>query len=238
MLKDASSGAPRGRGRGRRAKRAAAAAVNGAGACNLWLGRDRLRVAMVQELYMGGAVLAEAGERRDVDPRRLAETYAARGPAIRRFLRGLLGERAAADDATQETFARAFTRLANVEDPARLTPWLFGIARHVALEMRRERRRTVDLGEHEAPEPAHHDTPERALLGREAVGVIDCALARLSTDRRAVLLLRLDHGVSYDDIAALMDWSLAKTKVEIHRARAVLREELARYEEEGDRDGR
>ena len=169
------------------------------------------------------------------DPASLAVTYTERAPGIRRFLHGLLGELAAADDATQETFARALRRVDTLRDPARVTPWLFGIARNVALEVRKERRRAgrlvdgdVDLDEaQDAHDPV---TPESTLLGREAVRVVDRALARLSTDRRAVLMLRLDHAVSYEDIADLMGWTLAKTKVEIHRARTVLREELARYE--------
>jgi RNA polymerase sigma-70 factor (ECF subfamily) len=45
-----------------------------------------------------------------------------------------------------------------------------------------------------------------------------------------VLLLRLDHGLAYEDIAELMGWSLPKVKVELHRARQVLREELSKYQ--------
>ncbi|MDB4944722.1 MAG: hypothetical protein JWP97_4256 [Labilithrix sp.] len=169
--------------------------------------------------------------------RALAATYAVRAPGIRRFLHGLLGEAAAADDATQETFARACVRMDTLRDPDRIAPWLFGIARNVALETLKERRRRRRLVDPDADvddgnEGADHVTPESTLLGREAVGVVDRALARLSTPRRAVLMLRLDHAIAYEDIAELMGWSVAKTKVEIHRARAVLREELARYEGE------
>jgi RNA polymerase sigma-70 factor (ECF subfamily) len=191
-------------------------------------------VASIPDAWFASPV-AEPCARTAVDPAHLAATYADRAPGIRRFLHGLLGELAAADDATQETFARALRRLETLHDPARLTPWLFGIARNVALEVRKERRRAgrlvdTELDVDDALEAADLNTPESALLGREAVRVVDRALARLSTDRRAVLMLRLDHAVSYDDIAELMGWTLAKTKVEIHRARAVLREELARYE--------
>ena len=42
-----------------------------------------------------------------------------------------------------------------------------------------------------------------------------------------MLLLRLDHGLSYDEIAGLMGFSVAKVKVEIFRAREVLRETMA-----------
>ncbi len=169
------------------------------------------------------------------DPALLAAVYSEHGPGIRRFLQGLLGDRAAADDALQETFARAFRRMDTLRDPERIAPWLFGIARNVALEARKARRRIGRLLDPE-PEPGeeHHGsdlhTPEADLLGREAAGVVDRALDRLSTDRRAVLMLRLDHGLSYDDIAGLMGWTLGKVKIEIHRAREVLREELSGYE--------
>jgi RNA polymerase sigma-70 factor (ECF subfamily) len=46
-----------------------------------------------------------------------------------------------------------------------------------------------------------------------------------------MLLLRLDHGMSYDDIAVTMGCSLAKVKIEIFRAREVLRATMAEYEE-------
>ena len=173
------------------------------------------------------------------DPALLAAVYSEHGPRIRRFLQGLLGDRAAADDALQETFARAFRRMDTLRDPERIAPWLFGIARNVALEARKARRRIgrllePDRGEGGEPREDHegsdHRTPEADLLGREAAGVALRALERLSTDRRAVLMLRVDHGLSYDDIAGLMGWTLAKVKIEIHRAREVLREELGDYE--------
>lgn len=168
---------------------------------------------------------------------KLAALYSEHAPAVLRFLHGLLGDRAAAADATQETFARAFRRLHTLCEGDRIAPWLFGIARNVSLEQRRARRRRVrifapDLGEEGTPSEAHADdrTPETELLGREAVSVVSAALAQLSEERRAVLLLRLDHGLAYEDIAKLMDWSLPKVKVELHRARQVLREELSRYQ--------
>lgn len=169
------------------------------------------------------------------DPAPLAAVYSEHGPGIRRFLQGMLGDRAAADDALQETFARAFRRMDTLRNPERIAPWLFGIARNVALEARKARRRSGRLLHLEAEPREDHEgsdphTPEAELLGREAARVVDRALERLSADRCAVLMLRLDHGLSYDDIAGLMGWSLGKVKIEIHRAREVLREELSGYE--------
>lgn len=160
--------------------------------------------------------------------------YARQAPRIHRFLRDLLGDPALAADATQETFARAYQRHRDIlRDEERAVPWLFGVARHVSLELRKARARagrvfvTGDGRDADAPSAG---TPEGDALGREAARVIDRALGRLSEERRAMLLLRLDHDFAYEQIAELMGVSLAKVKVEIHRARIVLREAIDEYQ--------
>ena len=63
----------------------------------------------------------------------------------------------------------------------------------------------------------------------EADRVLATALQSLSEDRRAALLLRIDHDLGYGDIATAMGWPLQKVKNEIHRARLQLREQLLPY---------
>ena len=172
-----------------------------------------------------------------------AALYAAHGARIHRFLGDLLGDRALAADATQETFVRAFRHHDAFDESRAIAPWLFGIARNVSLEMRRARhraRRVIcssgergDDGYRPEQREASGGSPESQLLGREAVRVVQAAMERLSEDRRAMLLLRLDHNLSYDDISGLMGFSVAKVKVEIFRARAILRETMADYERGG-----
>jgi RNA polymerase sigma-70 factor (ECF subfamily) len=154
---------------------------------------------------------------------------------VHRFLRDVLGDPALAADATQETFVRAFRRVATLPVDARLAAWVFGIARHVSLELRRARGRAgrvvvaADPGADEEVPVDDTRNPEAQLLDREAIRVVACALDGLSEDRRAVLLLRLDHGLAYEEIAELMGWSLSKVKVEIFRAREKLRAALDAY---------
>ncbi|HEY1690965.1 MAG TPA: RNA polymerase sigma factor [Polyangiaceae bacterium] len=176
-------------------------------------------------------------EREDVPCGRsaLEGMYPVLAPRVHRFQCDLLGDAALASDATQETFVRAFRRVGELPTGTRLAPWVFGIARHVSLELRRARGRIrrvlvpTDDGSHADVPDRTARSPEAQLLDREAVDVVARALDALSEDRRAVLLLRLDHGLSYDDIAGLMAWTLAKTKVEIFRAREVLRATLEEY---------
>lgn len=164
----------------------------------------------------------------------LAALYARHSSSVHRFLCDLLGDAALAADATQETFVRAFRRLDVLRASARPAPWLFGVARNVSLELRKARRRARRVFEAEGARasdaPSPRASPEAELLGQEAARVISSALARLDEDRRAALLLRLDHGLAYEEIASLMGWSLAKVKIEIFRAREVLRESLREYE--------
>jgi RNA polymerase sigma-70 factor (ECF subfamily) len=165
----------------------------------------------------------------------LEAQYAELAPRVHRFQRDLLGDATLATDATQETFIRAFRRVGELAPGTRLAPWVFGIARNVCLELRRARgrlRRVVV----DSPAPVQAQvadraqrTPEAELLDREALVVVERALERLSEDRRAALLLRLDHGLAYEDIAQLMGWSLAKVKVEIFRAREILRSTMSAY---------
>jgi len=148
--------------------------------------------------------------------------------SVRRFLRDVLRDTPAADEATQETFVRAHSMLPRLEQRARMKAWLLGIARNVAFEHRRARRDDLDLDDAEAPIHAviPSPDPEKLLLDRELERHFDAALGTLSSTRRAALVLRLDHGLSYEEIGQLMGWTLPMVKNEIHRARLKLREAM------------
>lgn len=181
------------------------------------------------------AEFAEAREQSAACDRRwIAAVYAQHGASVHRFLCDLLGDSTAAADAMQETFARAFDRIDRLNRRERVAPWLFGIARNVSREVRKARRRSDrTIAAHDGHAQHDHEvrtTPEGELLSREAATLLQAAMARLPEDRRAAMLLRSDHGLSYEEIAVLMHWSLAKVKVEIFRAREQLRETLKNYE--------
>jgi len=152
-------------------------------------------------------------------------------PGVRRFLGDLLRDDSAADEGTQETFVRAHQKLGTLSQSSMLQGWLIGIARMVFMEhLRRKRRDRPQLAaENEPVQIDRAPSPEAALLGAEADRVLEGALEQLSADRRAALLMRLDHGLGYGDIAEAMSWPLQKVKNEIHRARLQLRARLAEY---------
>ena len=149
--------------------------------------------------------------------------------SVRRFLRDLVRDADLADDATQETFTRAHVQLPRLGERDRFKPWVFGIARNVAFEVKRVRQHQPLETEEDELLPAAvlpAPDPERTLLDRELEGQLTSALSELSEPRRAALLLRLDHGLSYDEIASAMGWTLPMVKNEIHRARLALRAAL------------
>ena len=167
------------------------------------------------------------------DPEAFRVIFDRESPGVRRFLGDLLRDDAAADEGTQETFVRAHHRLGTLEQANKLQGWLFGIARMVFLEQIRRKRRDAPLpGPEEDRFPFQADrgaSPEAVLLSAESDRMLDGALADLSEERRSALLMRIDHGLGYGEIASAMGWSLQKVKNEIHRARLQLRSRLAGY---------
>ena len=157
--------------------------------------------------------------------------YDAHARSVRRFLGDLLRDDAGADEATQETFVRAHAKLETLREGDKVLPWLFGIARNVFYEELRARKRhlrSIDEEERDE-EPSTSPSPEGMLLGAEADAKLAEALAELGEERRAALVLRIDHGLDYDEIAEVMGWPLSKVKNEIHRARLTLRTRLSKY---------
>ncbi|HEY2744170.1 MAG TPA: RNA polymerase sigma factor [Polyangia bacterium] len=158
--------------------------------------------------------------------------YESHARSVRRFLGDLLRDDASADEATQETFVRAHSRLATLREGDKVLPWLFGIARNVFYEELRARKkhlRSIDDDDERMQEPDQAPSPEGMLLGAEADAKLNEALAELGEERRAALVLRIDHGLDYDQIAEVMGWPLSKVKNEIHRARLTLRTRLSKY---------
>lgn len=145
--------------------------------------------------------------------------------SVRRFLSDLLRNQDKADDATQETFARAHAQLLKLTAEIRFKPWVLGIARNVAFEALRVKAHGAfeeDVsGVPDAVIPSPN--PEQVLLDAELHAHFTAALEALSPERRAALLMRVDHGLTYEEIAQTLGWTLQTVKNEIHRARLKLR---------------
>lgn len=153
--------------------------------------------------------------------------------AIFRFLLGMAGDPAEAEDLTQETLLRAHTRLASLEDETKLVPWLYRIATNIARDRFRQaswRRRQEPL-ELEGSESglAVVDAGPRLDKVMEQREMSDCVrgyLEGLSDAYRTVILLHDLQGLTNPEIAAFLGVSVDAVKIRLHRARSKLRAAL------------
>ena len=149
------------------------------------------------------------------------------------FLYHQVNDRSLAEELAQETFVRAYRNLNYLKDDARLSTWLFGIARNVAREATRQtikNERNVALDEPETLNlQALGATPDGAMLDRELNQTIRQALAGLDEDKRMVFSLKIFHEKSYEEISAITGHSIGKLKTDLHRARAEMRKRLEPY---------
>jgi RNA polymerase sigma-70 factor (ECF subfamily) len=149
------------------------------------------------------------------------------------FLQNLIGKHDVAEELTQETFVRAYRNFNSLRDEARLSTWLFGIAKNIAREAFRAKRWTdVSLESDESPTASLRDgrpSPDAALLDQELSEVICKALARLDRDKRMVFSLKVFQECSYEEIVEITGFSLAKVKTDIHRAKAEMRRHMRPY---------
>ena len=157
--------------------------------------------------------------------------------ALFRVARHLTGRDGDAEDLVQETFARALGSQSQFAPGTNLRAWLFRILRNCHIDAYRRARRSpvrAAISDDDGPDvatPAHDplrgDEELDRLRGLVAED-IEAALASLSIDARAVVLLDLE-GLTESELALAMDCSVGTIKSRLSRARAVLRKRLSDY---------
>ncbi len=159
------------------------------------------------------------------------------GPGVRTYLGHLVRDRALAEDLTQEVFLKVFTRLETREQGRSFVVWLLRIARNEALDHLRRRGMhqrlvaSVRAGVGRLARVVHRQParPEEELAHGELLVALDRALVELPESQRSAFLLREQDGLSYEEIAAVMDCSPKTVSTRLHRARRALREILAEH---------
>ncbi|MCU1389467.1 MAG: sigma-70 family polymerase sigma factor [Ilumatobacteraceae bacterium] len=149
---------------------------------------------------------------------------------LRYFLRATAGDRALAEDLTQETFVAAVRAAKDGHPDAMTWPWLIGVARHKLVDHHRRAFRTErKLGRAHAATPSA-STVHHVQLSDET-GVV-AQLRALSPTHRLVLVLRYVDDLPVQEVADLIGRSLRATESIIVRARTALglslTEEVAR----------
>lgn len=159
------------------------------------------------------------------------------------YVRRLVGNDTDAEDITQEVFLKALISLHAFRAESSLQTWLFRIATNLCRDLLRRRqrergwfslwRRAEDEAEGGADSlleiPDHEGNPERQLLREELNYLLQCAIERLPTAMREVLILHDLEALSYEEIAQALGIPLGTVKSRLFHARARLREALASY---------
>jgi RNA polymerase sigma factor (sigma-70 family) len=145
-------------------------------------------------------------------------------PRLLAFCRHMLGSLEDAEDALQEVLSSAYTAIRADERTIAVRPWLYRIARNRCLtQLQRPRPTLAELpedGEAGVPTPAASETLDR----REELRAMIADVQRLPESQRAALLLRQIDSLSYEQIAATLDTSVAGVKSLLVRARISLAE--------------
>ncbi len=144
------------------------------------------------------------------DEAAFAELYDLYAPPVYNYLLRLVNESAVAEDILQEVFLALWRGARNFRAEAQVKTWLLRIAHHQAVSWLRRKRAVLwsdDELDQEAAESIEDD-----LTGSWQIDQLRGALARLSPKHRAVIELTFVHGLSYLEIAQVMNCPIGTVK--------------------------
>ena len=167
------------------------------------------------------------------------------------FLRRFVGEQAV-EDLTQEVFMRVYRHRATYRHEARFTTWLYRVAHNVAFNALRSKNRrpealfssvqkhfvsgTTALGFEESVLGKTDATPTKQIAKVELQQIVRDAVEKLPPRQREATILSRFNGMSYSEIASVMNMTPQAVKSLLCRARLNLKEILAPYVEGGGKN--
>ncbi len=157
------------------------------------------------------------------------------------FCYRLTGSKEIAEEVAQETFISVFKNLKSLKTVSRFEPWLFMIARNYVYQAYRKHKVSevsvdeTDENDREVIQlESEADSPEDQVLRGELRVVTRETIQSLGEKYREAFVLAVLEGFSYQDVAEMLGRKIQSVKTDIHRARLMIREKLARYLKEGN----
>lgn len=187
--------------------------------------RSRTRVGRATALPRVAHIVRHVQERdlrarfRQGDPDAVREVYRSHGRLVYAVAYKVLGDRALAEEATQQAFVKAWRAAQSFEAERELGPWLAAIARRVAIDLyRRESARSADPLETAAPDdPALISSPQTADAIYDVWEVRE-AVAQLPSDEQEVVRLQHLDGFTHVQIAERLGVAVGTVKSRSFRA--------------------
>ncbi len=144
------------------------------------------------------------------------------------FIQRMTGDRHRSEELFQEVFLAVWTDRKRYQFPRPFRSWLFGIAVNKCRnEFRRHRSFVLTLdAETPLPATAGGGGPDEAAVATETAAIVQTAVARLPDQQRQVVVLRLWNGLSYFEIANIMERAESTVRSDMFHALASLRKFL------------
>ena len=145
-----------------------------------------------------------------------------------------------ARDVVQDAFLRAYRGLKGFKGEAKFSSWLYRITLNLCRDwMRKERRAPVvqvpegsdplDLADQQA---APTESVEDLVARREMSAAVQLAMAELPEEQRMAIMLKEYHGLTFQEIAEMLDCPLSTVKTRLYQGLTVLRRRLERQQAE------
>lgn len=152
------------------------------------------------------------------------------------YVRRMVGDSERARDVVQDAFLRLCHRGPRDLDPRALAAWLFRTARNRALDVHKKERRMHPVGEESRVEALDVAAdPARRLEAQEQQRELLAAVERLPPVQQEVLRLKFEHGLSYREIAEVVERSVGTVGYLIHVALEALGKEVMPLSQRGVR---
>src|SRR5689334_5272107 len=182
-------------------------------------------MVMAEQLIDGWVI--EACQQGDRDAFRLLfETYKDKVFSIAVYSSD--GDRALADDITQQIFLKLFTAIRQFRGDSEFTTWLYRLVVNACLDERRRRKHWLPWGETEVMTNRSEKKPQEQRFERlEVTEAVQQAIAELKPKFRLPILLKYIEGLSYDEIASVMNCSKGTVASRLNRGHSQLAKRLA-----------
>jgi RNA polymerase sigma-70 factor (ECF subfamily) len=164
------------------------------------------------------------------DERAFADLVRGAQQQVYRLALGMLHDSGAAEDVAQETFLRAYRYLSTFRSDAAFSTWVYRIAVNLCIDVARKRRSypLEPLNDEDSVADDAGADPEATVGAREALAHVEEALQWLSPDHRAILLLRELEGLSYEQIARVLQIPKGTVMSRLFHARMNLQRQCRR----------
>lgn len=143
-------------------------------------------------------------------------------------VRGVMGDREDVEDVLQDVFIKVYKGLAGFRGDAKLSTWIYQIARNEAINARRKKIPPSTPAEDVVIESPARSRPDEQYRQKAIGEQLERFMAELDENYRLVLELRYMGEMSYAEIGDTMDLPIGTVKTYIHRAKVALKKVMAR----------